>query len=141
MPVTEDSEALIEETYEYMLAGARGALGEGLSYLPFGAAVRASGERLHMSLDADAQKKTAEEQIAGLVAALRKDPALVCAGLCFDGAVGLETGESAPAVCMHIEINGGESLEAFVPYVREPNGIVVMQPIFAPSDPEIFDAR
>lgn len=136
-----ESEGLIQETFDYLLSGARGALEKGASYIPFGAAVRIGGQRIHMNLDPAVHGKTAEEQIAGLVAALRADPGLTCAGLCFDGAVGLESGESVSAVCMHIEVKNGESLEAFVPYVREPGGLVVMQPVFAPADPEIFTAR
>jgi len=135
------SEDLIRETYDYLLDGARGALAKGASYIPFGAAVRQSGERLHMSLAEDLHRKSAEEQIAGIVGALRLDPNLICAGLCFDGAVGLESGESVSAVCMHIEVLNGESLECFVPYVREPGGLAVMQPIFAPTDPEIFTPK
>lgn len=135
------SDGLVQETYEYMLAGARGALQKGQSFMPFGAGIRLGGERIHVNLDAEAQAKDVQDYIAALVGALRKDRALTCAGLCFDGAVAMENGDSVPAICMHIEINGGESLEAFVPYVREPGGLAIMEPIFAPTDPEIFRHR
>lgn len=136
-----ETDALLQETFDYMLEGARAALTRGPSFMPFAAAVRIGGQRLHLNLDEAMRAKTAEEQIAGLVGGLRADPGLVCAGLCFDGAVGLQSGENVPAICMHIEVKGGESIECFTPYVREAAGPAIMQPIIAPTDPEIFVAK
>jgi hypothetical protein len=134
----EETDDLLQEAFDYMLEGARDALQRGPSFMPFGAAVRLGGQRLHLNLADDMRAKTAEEQIAGIVAGLQADPGLICASLCFDGAVGLQSGENVPAICMHIEVRGGESIECFTPYVREPTGLTIMQPIIAPTDPEIF---
>lgn len=136
------SEALIRESYDYMFAVAKEALERSHSYAPFASGVRQSGERIHLGLDLTDQPPDAGDHIAHLVSALRQDAAanaLHAAGLAFDGQIKLEGGDVAPAICMHIEIKGGECLEAFVPYVREPDGFVrFYDPIFAPSDHEVF---
>jgi hypothetical protein len=136
------SETEIRETFDYLLDKAKEALGEGHSFAPFAAGVRADGRRTHMGLDLAGQPPTAQDHIATLVSALRQDHAanvLKVASLAFDGEVHLREGEVAAAICMHIEVKGGECLEAFVPYVRAPDkSVEYFGPIFAPSDHEVF---
>jgi hypothetical protein len=134
------NETWIKETYDHLLAGAREALAQGGSFAPFGAGTMEDGRRTHLRLDTKAEGADAQSHIALLVSAFRDQRAqgLVCAGLAFDGQVRLDGGEASDAVCMHIEVRGGESLEAFTPYVRMPEGLSFLNPIFAPTDPEIF---
>lgn len=138
------SEALIHETFDYLLAAAKGALSEGHSFAPFGAGVRGSGERIHLGLDLADQPPDPQSHIAHIVAALREDARgqdLRVAALALDGEVRLDSGDAATAILMHIEVKGGECLEAVIAYVREPGGtIAYFDPVFAPSDHEVFRA-
>jgi hypothetical protein len=138
------SEQWIRETYDYLLEACKGALLQEHSFAPFGAGITVAGERTHVHVDPALNVPTAQDYIAMIVAAFQRDALerdLRCAGLAFDGQVRL-TGEATPAVCMHIEVRGGESLEAFVPYVREaPGRVSFFDPIFAPTDSEIFHNR
>jgi hypothetical protein len=139
------SESYIKETYDYLLEASKGALNTEHSFAPFGAGITAAGERTHVHIDPEMNVPTAQDYIAMIVAAFQRDSLerdLRCAGLAFDGQVRLASGDAAPAVCMHIEVRGGESLEAFVPYVREaPGRVTFFDPIFAPTDSEIFHNR
>lgn len=134
------SEEAIQETFEYLLTGARDALARGRSFVPFGAGIRRSGERMHFSLadDEASAARSAHDHIAALITTMQRTAGLTAIGVCFDGQVQMTGEDAADAICMHIEIDGGETLEAFVPYVREPQGLAVLDPIFAPTDPEVF---
>jgi hypothetical protein len=135
------TEGDIRETYNYLYAGAKAAIDQGGSFVPFGAAVRLNGDRTHMGLEASSFGETVQDHIGTLVLAMREDAeknGLRAVGLVFDGQVTLDDGAQSAAIVMHIEVFHGESLEAFVPYVREPGTVSYFPPIFAPTDPSVF---
>ncbi len=133
-----DATEQLQETLDYLLAGARGALEQGQSFVPFGAATRHDGERAHVQLEADGTGLSAQDAIGLLAGGLKRDAAqYAVAGLAYDGEIRTETG-SVRAVCMHIE-TANEALEAFVPYVRDPTqGLTVHRPVVRATEASIF---
>lgn len=128
----------VNETLDYLLEGARAALEQGHSFAPFGAATRHDGERTHLRLELEGAALTAQDAIGLLARALKQDGfALAAAGIAYDGEIRTAQG-SVRAVCMHIE-TPQEALEAFVPYVRDPQrGLMLLKPVAAPIPSVIF---
>lgn len=126
------------ETLTYLLDGARVALEAGHSFAPFGATTRHDGERSHVRIDVDNAALTAHDAIGLLARGLKQDSTgLAVAGLAYDGEIRTERG-AVRAVCLHIE-TPVEALEAFVPYVRDPQrGLTLHRPIVKPTSPAIF---
>jgi hypothetical protein len=137
-------QAEVQETFDYLVAEAVGALKQGGSFVPFGAGIRFDGERTHLNVDLPAEDSTPNQHIQGLIAAFRAEAetgALRLAGLVFDGQLRTTEGVSAPALVAHIEHDSGEGVQVFLPYRREGAAEVYLDaPVVERVEPEIFKA-
>lgn len=131
----------VQETFDYLFVEASKALELGGSFAPFGAAIRANGERTHVNVDLPIETSTPNDHISGLVMGFRQEAEqgrIFLAGLAFDGRMSAE-GQSGPALVVHIETSVGEGIQVFVPYERESAGPVrFAEPVVQPILPEIF---
>lgn len=139
----EETQALIQETFDYLLQEATNTLSLGGSFAPFGAGIRGDGERTHVNIDLPWDRSTPNQHIQALIQAFRteaQDGKLVVAGLVFDGRMRRETGDGQSALVMHIEHGGGEGVQVFMPYKRLEDAAnpYFDDPIVEPIEPEIF---
>ena len=133
----------LQSLYDYLREAAVEALTGSLSFAPFGAAIRQSGEKTHLAADLLPQTSVPEDHIAGIIAALRQEDqsvGLIAAGLVFDTQLQSEAGPVA-ALGFHIEVSNGDALQIFQAYQR-PDGVAVVlsAPELQPVYPEIFAA-
>lgn len=134
--------AAVQETYEFLFDEAHRALLQGGSFKPFGAGVRPDGERTQMHVDLPVDRSTPQQHIAALIAGMRQEAGarrLAVAGLVIDGGMQTPDGD-ATAVVVHMEAEGGESVQVTIPYERllETGEIRFKEPQVAPVTSEIF---
>lgn len=132
----------VQETFDYLFNEASKVLSLGGSFAPFGAAIRASGERTHVNVDLPIETSTPNDHISGLVMGFRQEAdqgRIFVAGLAFDGRLSTD-GQGGPALVVHIEASSGDGIQVFVPYKRVGGGPTVSfdEPIVQPIVPEIF---
>jgi hypothetical protein len=111
----------VQETYDYLISESARALDLGGSFVPFGAGLRADGERTHVNVDLSVESSTPEEHIEGLLTGFRKEAQigmLVVAGIAFDGRMTEPASDEADALIIQIEHRGGDALQIVIPYRR-----------------------
>lgn len=131
----------LQAIYDYLREAAVTALKNNISFAPFGAAIRQTGENTHLAADLLPETSVPEDHIAGIIAALRQEDqsiGLIAAGLVFDTQLQTDSGPVA-ALGFHIEVSNGDALQIFQPYQR-PDGVAVQlsSPELQPVHPEIF---
>lgn len=133
----------LEDTYRYLFEAAHQALLAGASFAPFGAGIRTSGERIHANVDLAVDESQPEDHISGLIAFFRKDDeanGLMAAGLVFDGRMKQDDADHSKALCFHLEVANGYSIEVMAAYRRMEGGRVLFDnPQVTPIQPEIFN--
>jgi hypothetical protein len=132
----------VQETFDYLFGEARKVLALGGSFAPFGAAIRASGERTHVNVDLPIDRSTPNDHISGLIMGFRQEAQqgrIFIAGLAFDGRMNAD-GVSSTALVIHIESSDGEGVQVFVPYARADDAAALTfeDPVVQPITPEIF---
>lgn len=145
MPAMTDqtAAATVQETYQFLFDEAHRALLQGGSFKPFGAGVRPDGERTQMHVDLPVERSTPQHYIAALIQGMRQEAAakrLLVAGLVIDGGLMTPDGD-ASAIVVHMEAEGGESVQVTIPYQRliETGEIHFKEPQVAAATREIFE--
>ena len=130
----------LQDTYQYLFDVAHEGLKANTSFLPFGAAVRKTGEQIRTQVGLDWQTSVPQDHISGLMAAFRKDDqvsGLMAAGIVFDAAAGADRLDER-ALVFHLEAANGRAIQVVAPYARTPEGIAFAEPQVTETAPEIF---
>ena len=112
-------------------------------FLPFGAAITATGEIIHVG--ADTGEDTGESRpvldllIEGLRAKARSESYMAAAACVNVAAVDPRSGKKADAAQVIFEHCSGEALDVFVPYRKKMfRGYEFEKPFAGPAEPRIF---
>ena len=130
----------LQDTYQYLFDVAHEGLKANTTFVPFGAAVRKTGEQIRTHVDLDWQSSAPQDHISGLLAAFRKDDqvsGLMAAGIVFDAAAGADRLDER-ALIFHLEAANGRALQVVVPYARVAAGVAFAPPQMTEITAEIF---
>ena len=131
----------LRETYQFLFDGAHEALKHGPSFVPFGAGVRVTGERIHANTDLGWKDADPRDHIGVLLGWFRQEDAasgLIAAGLVFDTAPSADALDQR-ALCFHLEGANGRAVQVLLAYQRSPEAAIQFgAPSVTEVQPEVF---
>jgi hypothetical protein len=135
-------ETHLKDTYQYLFDVAHQGLMNGVSFVPFGAGVRKTGEQIRTQLDLKWEDSHPQDHITGLIKAFQHDDrvsGLMAAGVVADAAAGADRLDER-ALLFHLEAANGRAVQVLVHYFRreEDGRIHFADPITTEVPPEIF---